>query len=108
MAEESARQEADAQAASISNPKSADGAMLEKARYATAHRIRFREVTAPEMLRLSESPAGALSWKIGPSGPVGPNGYRLPANVWCAVDLYLESDAAQLALQATEQFMPFL
>ena len=82
--------------------------MPEKARYATAHRIRFREITTPEMLPLSGSPAGALSWKIGPSGPVGPDGYRLPADVWCAVGLYGDSDGAQTALRAREQFMPFL
>jgi hypothetical protein len=46
--------------------------VAEKARYATAHRIRFRQITTPEMLQLSESPGDALSWKIGPSGPVGP------------------------------------
>jgi hypothetical protein len=40
--------------------------VAEKARYATGHRIRFSNVTTPEMLQLSESPAGALSWKIGP------------------------------------------
>lgn len=51
--------------------------MLEKAQYATAHRIRFHEIKTPETLQLAGSPAGALSWKIGPSGPVSPNGYRL-------------------------------
>ena len=82
--------------------------MAEKARYATAHRIRFPNVTTPEMLPLSASPAGALSWKIGPSGPVGPDGYRLPAEVWCAVGLYHDSDAAETALHTREQIMPFL
>jgi len=60
------------------------------------------------MLELSGNPAGALSWKIGSSGPVGPNGYRLPGNVWCAVGLYSELDAAQTALQTKDQFMSFL
>jgi hypothetical protein len=82
--------------------------MPEKARYATAHRIRFQEVTTPEMLLLSDCPAGALSWKIGPSGPVGPDGYRLPGDVWCAVGLYREFNDAQRALQATQEFMPFV
>ena len=58
--------------------------MPEKAQYATVHRIRFHEVKTPEMLHLVGIPGGALSWKIGPSGEVGPNGYRLPADVWCA------------------------
>lgn len=82
--------------------------MPEKAQYATAHRIRFREIKTPEMLQLAGSPAGALSWKIGPSGEVGPDGYRLPADVWCAVGLYREFDAAKTALEARQQFMPFL
>ncbi len=58
--------------------------MPEKAQYATAHRIRFREIRTPEMLQLTGTPARALSWKIGPSGGVGPDGYRLPADLWCA------------------------
>jgi hypothetical protein len=82
--------------------------MSEKARYATAHRIRFRDVTTPEMIQLSGRPPGAVSWKIGPSGPVGPDGYRLPADVWCAVGLYRDADAAGMALQAKDHFMPFL
>ena len=82
--------------------------MPEKAQYATAHRIRFQEIKTPEMLQLSGSPAGALSWKIGPSGEVGPDGYRLPADIWCAVGLYREFDAAKTALEARQQFMPFL
>lgn len=82
--------------------------MAEKARYATAHRIHFPTIATPETLQLSGSPTGALSWKIGPSGPVGPDGYRLPANVWCAVGLYDEFDAAETALHTREQFMPFL
>lgn len=82
--------------------------MAEKARYATAHRIRFPRITTPEMLQLSDRPPNALSWKIGPSGPVGPDGYRLPADVWCAVGLYHESSAAETALHTRDQFMPFL
>jgi len=82
--------------------------MLEKARYATVHRLRFRDVTTPYMLNLAGRPSGALSWMIGPSGPVGPDGYRLPANIWCGVGLYREFDTAKSALQNREQFMPFL
>jgi hypothetical protein len=68
----------------------------------------LRQITTPEMLQLSESPADALSWKIGPSGPVGPDGYRLPADVWCAVGLYGDADLAKTALKRRERFMPFL
>ena len=82
--------------------------MAGKARYATAHRIRFPNIRTPEMLSLSERPAGALSWKIGPSGPVGPDGYRLPADVWCAVGMYQDADAAKNALDGRLHFMPFL
>jgi hypothetical protein len=82
--------------------------VAERARYATAHRIRFPRITTPEMLPLSERPADALSWKIGPSGPVGPDGYRLPADVWCAIGLYHDSAAAQTALEGRQRFMPFL
>ena len=88
--------------------KVVDDAVAEKALYATAHRIRFRQITTPEMLQLSESPGDALSWKVGPSGPVRPDGYRLPADVWCAVGLYGDSDSAKTALQLRERFMPFL
>ena len=82
--------------------------MSDKALYATAHRIRFSEIKTPDMLPLAASPALALSWKIGPSGEVGPDGYRLPAAIWCAVGLYRELDAAQSALVSRSQFMPYL
>jgi hypothetical protein len=54
------------------------------------------------MLALDERPAGAMSWKIGPSGEVGPDGYRLPSDIWCAVGLYSDLEAARGAV------MPFL
>jgi len=82
--------------------------MSEKARYATAHRIRFRGITTPEMIQLSGYPPDAVSWKIGPSGPVGPDGYRLPADVWCAVGLYRDAEAAAMALREKDKLMPFL
>jgi len=81
---------------------------MAKAAYATAHRIRFPQITTPEAIQLTGRPAGALSWKIGPSGPVGPDGYRLPGDVWCAVGLYLERSHAQQALENLQDFMPFL
>ena len=82
--------------------------MPKKAQYATVHRFRFPQITTKEMLQLSAIPPGALSWRIGPSGEVGPDGYRLPADVWCAVGLFGNQAQAQAALQAKEQFMPFL
>jgi hypothetical protein len=82
--------------------------LLEKARFATAHWLRFPEITTADQLPLSEEPRNALSWKIGPCGPVGPNGYRLPSNVWCAVGLFRELPAATLAMDHKQAFMPFL
>jgi hypothetical protein len=80
----------------------------EKARYATAHWLQFQDVTNPDQLDLSRKPEGAVSWKIGPSGPVGPDGYRLPGNIWCAVGLFAESAPARAALYETERYMPFV
>ena len=82
--------------------------MSHKARFATAHRLRFSGIATAESIDLSRRPAGALSWKIGPSGEVGPDGYRLPADTWCAVGLYHEESDARAAFQDTEQFLPFL
>jgi hypothetical protein len=82
--------------------------MIEKARYATAHWLRFEEVTTPTQLLLTGQPQSALSWMIGPSGPVGPDGYRLPATIWCAVGLYRDREAADAALDELKTFMPFL
>lgn len=82
--------------------------MTEKAHYATVHRIYFEEIRAAESLDLDRRPNGALSWKMGPSGPVGPNGYRLPANVWCAVGLYRDLEAAAAAIATRKEALPFL
>lgn len=79
-----------------------------KARFATAHRLRFPKIAARETLDLTAAPTAALSWKIGPAGEVGPDGYRLPSDIWCAVGLFREEADARAALQATEQFLPFL
>lgn len=82
--------------------------MLEKARYATAHWLRFQEVMTPDQLVLSGAPQGSLSWKIGPCGPVGPNGYRLPSNIWCAVALFRELSEAEKAMKEKVAFMPYV
>lgn len=79
-----------------------------KAQFATVHRIRFRDVTTPEMLPLAAKPASALSWKIGPSGPVGANGYRLPGPVWYGVGLYRELPEAQAGVESRLEYLPFL
>lgn len=82
--------------------------MDERPRYATAHWLRFPEITTAAQLALSGKPAGADSWKIGPSGPVGPDGYRLPSNIWCGVGLFRELDAAEAAMEKKDLFMPFV
>lgn len=79
-----------------------------KAQFATVHRIRFRDVTTPEMLPLAANPVSALSWKIGSSGPVGANGYRLPGPVWYAVGLYRELAEAQAGVASRLEYLPFL
>ena len=82
--------------------------MVDKARYATAHWLRFKDVTLPEQLQLTGQPQGAASWKIGPSGPVGPDGYRLPSEIWCALGLYRDLAQARTALAERCSCMPFL
>jgi hypothetical protein len=82
--------------------------LSEKARYATAHWLRFQDVTTPDQLDLSAQPQGAMSWKIGPSGPVGPDGYRLPGKIWCAVGLFPDLAPARAALHARDLYMPFV
>jgi hypothetical protein len=79
-----------------------------KARYATAHWIRFPGIVTPDQLALSEYPTESVSWKIGPDGPVGPNGYRLPSNIWCGVALFGDLSAAEEALETKEHYLPYL
>jgi hypothetical protein len=78
------------------------------ARFATVHWLRFPRIMTPDDLSLERSPEPCLSWKIGPDGPVGPNGYRLPGNVWGGVALYADRAAAEAAFTANEHFLPFL
>ena len=78
------------------------------ARFAITHWLRYPEVVTPEQLPLGESPAGALSYKIGPDGPVGPNGYRLPSDVWCAVASFGTREAADAAFAACDRYLPAL
>lgn len=82
--------------------------MLTKARFATAHRIAFPAIRTAEDLAPLTAPAASLSWKIGPSGELGPNGYRLPDRIWCAVGLYRDRAAAESALANPQASMPFL
>jgi hypothetical protein len=81
--------------------------VLQKAKYATAHWLRFDAIRTPDQLSLSGQPSGALSWKTGPSGPVGPDGYRLPSEIWCAVGLFPNLESATAAMERQDDFMPF-
>lgn len=82
--------------------------MVMKCRWATLHWLRFSEIRTPESLNFSVQPRGAASWKIGPDGPIGPNGYRLPSNIWCAVGLYESLMTADVAMDTTFEYLPFL
>jgi heme-degrading monooxygenase HmoA len=79
-----------------------------KCRWATLHWIRFVDIETPESLELATSPIGAASWKIGPDGPVGPAGTRLPSSIWCAVGLYPQRTDAECLLDDPAPSMPFL
>jgi hypothetical protein len=78
------------------------------ARFATVHWIRFPSVMTPDQLALTEQPRNCVSFKIGPDGPVGAAGYRLPSNVWCAVALFDDREPAEAALAANERHLPSL
>lgn len=82
--------------------------MTRKAKYATVHRIRFGETRQKEDLNLGGRPAGALSWKVGSTGAVGADGYRMGAAVWCAIGLYAEEETARAALASCAEYMPYL
>jgi hypothetical protein len=78
------------------------------ARFATVHWLKYAGIVTPDKLALGELPAHCVSYKIGPDGPVGPDGLRVPSNVWCAVALFAERAAAEAALQTHERFLPSL
>jgi hypothetical protein len=69
------------------------------ARFATVHWVRYPAITTAEQLSLGLVPAECLSWKFGPDGPVGPNGYRLPSDIWCGVALFADDAAAGAAFE---------
>lgn len=79
-----------------------------KARFATVHLLRFPEITTPDQLALTCAPKGAMSWKIGMGGQVGPDGRRLPTDIWSALGLFSALAEAQVAFRNKEVFMPFL
>ena len=76
--------------------------------WATAHWLRFADIETPDTLDLSGHPSGAESWKIGPDGPVGPDGSRLPSTIWWGVALYASRDAAERSFDDRAAFRPFL
>jgi len=79
-----------------------------KCRWATLHWVRFAGIETPGGLDLSHQPEGAASWKIGPDGAVGPDGNRLPSEVWCAVGMFPERAHADAMLEDPGACMPFL
>ncbi len=81
---------------------------MELARFATFHRIRFAGMTDAEMLDLMGRPQDALAWRIGTAGPVGPDGVRLPGNVWCGLALFPDIHSARAVFQSPGEFLPFV
>jgi hypothetical protein len=79
-----------------------------RARHATDHWIRYPQIRTPDQLALAAHPRGSVSWKIGPDGPVGPNGYRLPSNIWCGIALFAELADAEAALTAHTRYLSSL
>ena len=79
-----------------------------KAQFATVHWVRFPAIATPDQLPLSAFPENCLSWKIGPDGPVGPDGYRLPSDIWCGVALFGELGDAEAAFAARDRYVPSL
>lgn len=61
-----------------------------RARIAIVHWLRYSHVRTPESLPLEFSPDGACCWKIGPDGPLLPDGTRGPSDTWCGVALYAD------------------
>lgn len=78
------------------------------ARFATVHWVRYPAITTLEQLSLTAIPRQCLSWKFGPDGPVGPNGYRLPSETWCGVALFADAAAAETAFDGRDHHVPSL
>lgn len=79
--------------------------MVELCRWVTLHFLRFAGIETPETLDLSRSPEGAASWKLGPDGAIGPDGMRLPSEIWCGVGLYREREDAARAFETPGDFI---
>ena len=79
-----------------------------RARFATLHWVRYPAIRTADELPLDEHPADGLSWKFGPDGPIGPDGARLPSEVWCGVALFRDEASARSALAARARFVPQL
>jgi len=79
-----------------------------KCKWATLHWIRFGAIETPESLNLASGPYDGASWKIGPDGPVGPDGYRLPRHIWCAAGLFTDRHDMAAVLDRPEDYLPTL
>jgi hypothetical protein len=73
-----------------------------RARFAVVHWIRYAGITPVEALPLTGSPEGALSWKVGPDGPITSEGIRGPSDTWCGVAMYGDEAAGRAALGRTD------
>ena len=83
---------------------------LEKATFATAHVLRFREPMSAERLEPSDGPKSALAWFFGPNNALDETGYlRDPAaNVWGGVALYRDRADALAILDNPFSAIPSL
>lgn len=79
-----------------------------RARYATLHWLRYPAIRVATDLPLDATPPNCLAWKIGADGPVGPDGGRLPSDVWCALGLYRDEASARAAFAARASHLPLL
>ena len=87
--------------------------MIERARWATVHAVRFREPVSDDQIELTEGPKSALGWVFGPDGSYGPHAEgesfgESTSTVWGGIGLYREPDDAQDAFDDPSAFIPCL
>lgn len=80
--------------------------MAQLCRWAVVHWMRFEEARAAADLQLSETPPGALSWKIGPDWSGSESGIRSGSRIWCGLALFDDLDQAQAAFAQCGAYLP--
>jgi heme-degrading monooxygenase HmoA len=69
--------------------------MTQLCRWAVVHWIRFAQARTAANLQLSNPPAGALSWKIGPDWSASESGLRSGSRIWCCLALFTDLQHAE-------------